>query len=506
MVRRMTDTDKSAENSAENPDQPEAERPTYEAYATEALADEPMGDRPTPDALADEPKGERIAKVLARAGVASRREVERMIEDGRIRIGGKILETPATLVTSLKGIMVDGEHITEVTQTKLWRFNKKRGMLTTHRDPEGRPTVFDKLPEHMGRVISVGRLDMNTEGLLLFTNDGELARWLELPVNSIVRKYRVRVYGRVSETALEKLKNGTTIDGVHYGEIDATLERQQGTNAWISMSIKEGKNREVRRVMESLGLVVNRLIRVSYGPFSLGTLEDGAVAPVGEKQLHEVLSGYFGDAPQAIGATETKRDPSKWAKAKKPTKVKLGAKRKRKFEAYRQGDADAPEMRRQSRGRPISTRRQEAQEKESQSEDRAAKRAAAGGAQRMEAPTKGRDGDGFRRKAPARGTNASSKKNMQAAADKRASNAGNTAGRGNDTKGSTGKPTAAKFSGKKAPYPGKLGKHSAKSPAKSSAKPQGKSAGRKAAPATKGPNSAGNAKGPNRGAKRGPNR
>ena len=232
-----------------------------------------------------ETKGERIAKVLARAGIASRREVERMIEGGRIRIHGKLLDTPATLVTSLQGITVDGEPVTEVTQTKLWRLHKKRGTLTTHRDPEGRATVFDNVPDHMGRVISVGRLDMNTEGLLLLTNDGELARWLELPVNSIVRKYRVRVHGRVNEKSLEKLKDGVTIDGVHYGSIEASLERQTGANAWISVAIREGKNREVRRVMEHMELSVNRLIRTHYGPFSLGTLDVGNVVSVGQKQM-----------------------------------------------------------------------------------------------------------------------------------------------------------------------------------------------------------------------------
>jgi len=297
-----------------------------------------------------EDKGERIAKVLARAGIASRREVERMIADKRIAIDGKPLDTPATLVTTLKGITVDGNPITEVSQTKLWRFHKRRGTLTTHRDPEGRKTVFDNLPAHMGRVISVGRLDMNTEGLLLFTNDGELARWLELPANSIVRKYRVRVYGRADEKALAKLKDGATIDGVHYGAIEASLERQQGSNGWINVAIREGKNREVRKVMEHLGLTVNRLIRTHYGPFSLGTLEDGSIAPVGEKQLYEVLSDYFGDAPQAMGTDQVKRDPSKWAKAKKETNVKPGAKRRRQFKLA-QNDGSHPGSIRKPRSR-----------------------------------------------------------------------------------------------------------------------------------------------------------
>jgi len=297
-----------------------------------------------------EDKGERIAKVLARAGIASRREIERMIDDGRIAINGKRLETPATLVTSLTGITVDGEPITEVSQSKIWRFHKRRGTLTTHRDPEGRPTVFDNLPGHMGRVISVGRLDMNTEGLLLLTNDGELARWLELPANSIVRKYRVRVHGRVDEKALAKLKDGATIDGIHYGEIDAKLERQVGANAWIHIAIREGKNREVRRVMEHLGLNVNRLIRTHYGPFSLGTLELSAVAHVGEKQMYEVLSDYFKDAPQAMGTDKITRDPSKWAKAKKPTGNKPGEKRRRQFKLA-QGDSGKPGTMRKPRGK-----------------------------------------------------------------------------------------------------------------------------------------------------------
>lgn len=276
----------------------------------------------------EDQKGERIAKALARAGVGSRRDVERMITEGRVWLHGKKLETPAVLVESLEGITVDGEAIGQVADTKLWRMHKRRGTLTTHKDPEGRRTVFDQLPNHVGRVIAVGRLDMNTEGLLLLTNDGELARYLELPANAVLRRYRVRVHGRVDETALKKLEDGLTIDGTHYGSIDAKLEKVQGTNAWLTVAIREGKNREVRRVMEHLGLVVNRLIRTHYGPFSLGTLNDGAVAQVPEKQLYEVLADFFKDDPRSVAAPEKKRDPSKWAKAKAPKKVKLGAKRK----------------------------------------------------------------------------------------------------------------------------------------------------------------------------------
>lgn len=288
-------------------------------------------------------KGERIAKALARAGIASRRDVERMIEAGRISLDGQTLKTPAVLIKSLEGIRVDGEVVEQAAETKVWRMHKTKGTLTTSKDPEGRPTVFDRLPKHIGRVISVGRLDMNTEGLLLLTNDGALARWMELPANALVRRYRVRVYGRVDEKALARLARGVTIDGVHYGEIDAKLERlskkaqkeqdassRSSANTWITVAIREGKNREVRRVMEHLGLTVNRLIRTHYGPFALGTLPTAVVAPVNGQQLREILPEFFADAPQSVAAVKVERDTSKWAKAKKPTKKKPGAIRRRK--------------------------------------------------------------------------------------------------------------------------------------------------------------------------------
>ena len=278
----------------------------------------------------EEIKGERIAKVLARAGVNSRRGVERMIEEGRIALDGKVLESPAVLVTSLKGITVDKETIGEVEDTRLWRFHKPKGMLTTHNDPQGRPTVFENLPEHLPRVISVGRLDMNTEGLLLLTNDGELARWLELPANAIVRTYRVRAHGFVREHQLKALKNGITIEGVHYGSIDATIERADAANCWLNVSISEGKNREVRRVMEYLGLNVNRLIRTNYGPFSIGTIKRQATAEVNKKQLTDVLKEFFAQRQGTVAVEEkSKVDPTKWAKAK-PKKSKPGDKRRRK--------------------------------------------------------------------------------------------------------------------------------------------------------------------------------
>lgn len=287
---------------------------------------------------------ERIAKALARAGVGSRRDVERMISEGRVALDGKTLETPAVLVSSLKGITVDGEAIGEVRETKLWRMHKRRGTLTTHKDPQGRQTVFDNLPKHVGRVIAIGRLDMNTEGLLLLTNDGELARWMELPATALLRRYRVRVHGRVEEKALAKLSDGVTIDGIHYGAVDAKLERQTGANAWLTVAIREGKNREVRRVMEHLGLEVNRLIRTSYGPFSLGKLPLEGVAAVPDKQLRDSLSGFFDEATGSVAAPVKKRDPSKWAKAKKDDKPRPGARRRRKSRIADK-DAPAPSMR-----------------------------------------------------------------------------------------------------------------------------------------------------------------
>ncbi|GHF17101.1 hypothetical protein GCM10017044_09330 [Kordiimonas sediminis] len=295
----------------------------------------------------DAPKGERIAKALARAGVGSRRDIERMITDGRITVNGEILKTPAVLVDSLKGITVDGNEIASVSDTRLWRMHKRKGTLTTHKDPEGRPTVFDQLPDRLGRVISVGRLDMNTEGLLLLTNDGELARWLELPQNEVVRRYRVRVYGHVRENDLKKLKDGVTIDGVHYGSIDAVLEQGGAANSWLSVAIREGKNREVRRVMEHLGLTVNRLIRTHYGPFSIGTLNPGAVAEVSNKQLHDMLAAFFREEKSSLVAPSKTRDTSKWAKAKTKKAVKPGDKRRRKFKA---------EQRRRLEGKPIDAK------------------------------------------------------------------------------------------------------------------------------------------------------
>lgn len=228
---------------------------------------------------------QRIAKILARAGIASRREIERMIAEGRIAIDGKPLETPATIVTSLHGVTVDGKPVKPPAPARLFRYHKPTGLLTAERDPKGRATIYDRLPRDLPRVIPVGRLDLNTEGLLLLTTDGELKRTLELPATGVTRSYRARAYGKVSQAQLEDLMMGITIDGVRYGSIDANMERRTGSNVWIEMKLAEGKNREVRRVLEHLGLKVSRLIRTSYGPFMLGDLPAGAVEEVRRHDL-----------------------------------------------------------------------------------------------------------------------------------------------------------------------------------------------------------------------------
>jgi 23S rRNA pseudouridine2605 synthase len=242
-----------------------------------------------PEKGTEDKQGERIAKVIARAGLASRREAEAWIEAGRVAVNGAPISSPALNVTARDRITVDGAPLPRRARTRLFLYCKPRGLVTTHADPQGRDTIFRALPKHLPRLISVGRLDINTEGLLLLTNDGGLARVLELPATGWLRRYRVRALGRVTQEALDRLKGGVTIDGVRYGPIEATLDREQGANVWLSFSIREGKNREVRKVLEHLGLKVNRLIRLSYGPFELGALEDGAVAEVETAQLRNAL-------------------------------------------------------------------------------------------------------------------------------------------------------------------------------------------------------------------------
>jgi len=233
------------------------------------------------------PDDQRIAKLLARAGIASRREVERMIAEGRIAIDGVVVETPATLLTSLAGVTVDGNPVREAEAARLFLYHKPKGLLVTERDPAGRPTIYDRLPKGLPRLVPVGRLDLATEGLLLLTTDGGLKRQLELPATGVERVYRARAYGNVTQAQLEELIDGVEIEGIRYGAIDANMERRTGANVWIELKLTEGKNREVRRVLEYLGLEVSRLIRTRYGPFVLGDLPVGAI---GEVRAHDIDS------------------------------------------------------------------------------------------------------------------------------------------------------------------------------------------------------------------------
>ncbi len=237
----------------------------------------------------DNPPGDRIAKVLSRAGIASRREAERMIADGRVRVNGKPIESPALNVTASDRISVDGKLVAEAEPARLWLYHKPAGLVTTERDEKDRPTVFSALPEDMPRVMSIGRLDLNSEGLLLLTNDGALKRRLELPSTGWLRRYRVRINGTASEASLEQLRSGLVIDGVRYLPMTVTFDRQQGANAWLTIGLREGKNREIRRAMEAIGVTVNRLIRVSYGPFQLGKLASGEVEEIKRRVMREQL-------------------------------------------------------------------------------------------------------------------------------------------------------------------------------------------------------------------------
>ncbi len=244
------------------------------------------------------PKGERIAKVLAHAGIASRRDAEVIIADGRVTINGEKIDSPVHFVQPGDVVTVDGKAIGAEEPTRMWLFHKPAGCLTTTRDPKGRPTVFDKLPKNLPRVVTVGRLDYNSEGLLLLTNDGGLSRYLTLRETAWIRRYRVRVYGKATEKDLDKLRKGFTHEGIKYLPIEVTIDTERASTQWLTFSLREGKNREIRKLCEALGMQVTRLIRVSFGPFQLGKLEKGEVAELTGKILREQLTTYFKDHPE----------------------------------------------------------------------------------------------------------------------------------------------------------------------------------------------------------------
>ena len=257
----------------------------------------------------------RIAKAMSRAGLCSRREAERWITDGRVSVNGSVLKTPACEVGPGDKILVDGRPLPAAEATRLWRYYKPKGLVTTHSDPEGRPTVFNSLPPELPRVVSIGRLDFNTEGLLLLTNNGSLARHLELPATGWLRRYRVRAHGRVSQAELDRLKEGVEVEGVHYGPVEATLDSTQGANVWLTVGIREGKNREVRKILSGFSLEVNRLIRISYGPFQLLELRPGEVDSVKRRVIADQLKP---EVARELGLAETAEDHrAKW-KDKKP--------------------------------------------------------------------------------------------------------------------------------------------------------------------------------------------
>ena len=313
-------------------------------------AAKPEGERPRRDERPREdtsaPDKMRIAKRLARVGIASRRDAEGMIADGRVKVNGRIIESPALDVGPADRIEIDGAPLPAIERTRLWLFHKPAGTVTTNRDPEGRPTVFDRLPEEMPRVLSVGRLDINTEGLLLLTNDGGLARLLELPATGWLRRYRVRAHGSITQARLDELRQGIAVDGVFYGAIEASLDKEQGSNVWLTLGLREGKNREVKKVLAHLGLDVNRLIRVSFGPFQLGELEEGAVMEIkgrtlrdqlGERLIEEAGADFdapivnpFSNKPVAEKPREEKpaRAKGEWISASgadKPNRKRFGA-------------------------------------------------------------------------------------------------------------------------------------------------------------------------------------
>ena len=264
------------------------------------------------------PEGDRIAKVLSRAGVASRREAERMIEAGKVEVNGKVIDSPALNVTGKDRIVVNGTLVGEPEAARMWLYHKPSGLVTSNSDEKGRETVFDALPEDLPRVMTIGRLDLNSEGLLLLTNDGGVKRRLELPSTGWVRKYRVRVKGRPSDDMFAPLRKGITVDGERFQGMSVAIDRQQGANAWLTVGLREGKNREIRRAMEQIGLSVNRLIRVSYGPFKLGDLRQGDVEEIKARVVREQLG--LSDTPKLMPKGRRPGDDPKSGKSRGPRK------------------------------------------------------------------------------------------------------------------------------------------------------------------------------------------
>jgi 23S rRNA pseudouridine2605 synthase len=273
------------------------------------------------------PRGDRIAKVLARAGIASRREAERLIAEGRVAVNGKVVDSPALNVTETDKITFDGTPVAEPEPPRLWRYHKPTGLVTTAKDEKGRETVFDALPGDLPRVMSVGRLDLNSEGLLLLTNDGEIKRRLELPATGWLRRYRVRVNGAPTEETLAPLRAGLEVEGERFKPMEARLDRQQGANAWLTIGLREGRNREIRRAMGALGLTVNRLIRISYGPFRLGELKPGEVEEIKGRVMREQLGLETEEPPVGTAQAKPKRGGKPGARPGPKTPGRAGPKR-----------------------------------------------------------------------------------------------------------------------------------------------------------------------------------
>ena len=270
----------------------------------------PIQNKPNPNIIKqDKGDKERIAKTMARAGLCSRRDAEKWILDGRVKVNGKIIDSPALDVSPKDIILVDNEKLGPKEPTKLWIYHKPTGLVTSHSDPEGRETVFQKIDPSIGRVISVGRLDLNSEGILLLTNDGELARKLELPATGLSRVYRARAFGTITQEELSQLQNGITVDGIKYGSIDAILEHDEKRNIWIRIVLREGKNREIRKVLAALGLKVNRLIRLSYGPFNLGDLPRGELKEVPFKQIERLFKNEFSEKKSIVALNIAPQKP-----------------------------------------------------------------------------------------------------------------------------------------------------------------------------------------------------